>query len=41
MKPEKNSKLIGNLETALMRIKSSKVVWPRKDKNFDYTVVLL
>ncbi len=38
---EENSEPVGNPEKALMRTRSCRVVRPRRDRNFDYTEVLL
>ena len=39
--PEEDSDPVGNPEEALMRTRSGRVVRPRRDRNFDYTGVLL
>ncbi len=39
--PEEDSEPVGNPEEALMRTRSGRVVRPRRDRNFDYTGVLL
>ena len=39
--PEEDSEPVNNPEEALMRTRSGRVVRPRRDKNFDYTGVLL
>ena len=39
--PEENSEPLGNPEEVLMRTRSGRVARPRRDRNFDYTGVIL